>query len=66
MRDFEKQWAQIERRGNRIRVIAMIWSGLIMLFFAAAVAGGIYALLKPEVIGEFFGRMVAGFEAGHG
>ena len=66
MRDFDRQWARMERQGNIIRRIAFLW----IAFVASLVIGGLalvgYGLFHPEVIGEFVGRIVAGFEAGRG
>jgi hypothetical protein len=62
MRDFDKRWAEMERRRNRIRrtatvIMVMSWLGLAFMIFA----GG-YLLLHPEAIGKFAGRVQSGYE----
>jgi hypothetical protein len=59
LRDFDREHAEFSRRMDRSRRRFMIvwWAMLI-----AIVALPVWALLHPEAIGAFFGRIAAGFQ----
>jgi hypothetical protein len=64
--DFDKRRDEIRRSGDRIRRVAWVIMVLSWVVMAAIAVGGIYLLLHPEVIGEFVGRIIAGFEGARG
>lgn len=64
MSEFERNWTRLQREGDRIRRIAMVWSAFVLLLFIGGLILAGYALLHPEMIGIFVSRIVEGFEAG--
>jgi hypothetical protein len=62
MRDFDKRWREMERRGDRIRRVAAAVMLLTWFGFGACIVGGVYLALHPETIGNYAGRIVSGFE----
>jgi hypothetical protein len=62
VREFDKEWARMEKRGNRIRVMA----GAVMVFTWAMVLFGFltigWLINHPEKIGQFAGKIVSGYE----
>lgn len=61
--DFEHYRRQIERQGRMVRRAAGIIFVISTLMFVSAISLGIYALVYPEVVGEFVGRIFNGFES---
>jgi hypothetical protein len=62
MNDFDKRRDEIRRRGDSIHRAAWVIMVLSWIVMAVIAAGGIYLLMHPELIGEFVGRIIGGFE----
>lgn len=62
MRDFDKRWREMQRRGDRVRRVAAAIMMLSWVAMGACVVGGVYLALHPEAIGNYAGRVVSGFE----
>jgi hypothetical protein len=55
------QNTDFDRRFNRMRTFTLIWFGFIAVVILTVFAVFGYTLFHPELIGEFFGRIVRGF-----
>lgn len=63
MNDFDRRWGELERSGRRMRRVVLVFQLFTLLMVLGGVSLGLYALMRPEIIGEFVGRVINGFEA---
>lgn len=46
-----------------MRRVVLVFQLFTLLMVLGGVSLGLYALMRPEIIGEFVGRVINGFEA---
>lgn len=63
MRDFDKLMAEQRRRHQMMTRFVFGWFVVVLLLMVATGIASIALLLNPEMLGEYIGRIGAGFEA---
>lgn len=63
MRDFDKRFAKAQRRHDMMFRFVMVWFAVVLLLIVGGWTFGAYVAANPELIGEYAGKIKAGFEA---
>jgi len=57
--DFDREFDRMRRAGRRrARAFFVIW----LLWLTACIGATVWVVINPEAVGQFLGRIVAGFQ----